>query len=573
MKRRNIYIASILITGLSVWSSCTKFLDKQPVDVLTENSLLTDKAAFTAHMAYLYDQMPFENFSKWIWLSYYTDEMVNCKQDANTSQEFSFNSWKSGYTLIRALNNLIEKIPSATAFSSETEKNQALGEVRFMRAYVYFSLVQRYGGVPLVKKVSQLPASGDPSGLYQARDKAVDIYNFVESEMDAAIGLMSTDPTVYQFNKWSGLAYKARAMLHAASIAKYDQVQLNGLIGIPAEQASHFFESARDAAKLLIETGPYALYNKDANKITNYHNLFFDKSSANKERILVDAFIYPIKGNRFDLFTAPFSHRGGQGYGGRFDPTFDMVESYEYTDNANGALKLTNPDGSPKEYANPADLFNNKDPRFFASVIFPGSPWAGTTLKIYGNVIKDGKEIGGTGADGLAQPESSSTSFYLTKWADPVPPRPIAYGSSDVDRMMMRYAEVILNYAEAQLELGNEPEARKYVNMIRDRAGLQPLSGPLTMDAYRHERKIELAYEGNRYWDLKRWRIFDKINYNTDTYALWPVYNSDKNVYLFRKQKLPSDKYTRTFDPKLYYGKLEGGVIASNPLLVENPGY
>lgn len=250
-----------------------------------------------------------------------------------------------------------------------------------------------------------------------------------------------------------------------------------------------------------------------------------------------------------------------------------MVESYEYTNDAVGTLKLNNPDGSPIEYTNPADLFINKDPRFFASVIFPGSPWMGSTLKIYGNVIQDGVEIGGTGTDGLAQPEATATGFYLSKWADPAPPRPIAYGSSDVDQMVMRYAEVLLNYAEAQLELGNEPEARIYINLIRERAGLPALTVPVTIDEYRHERKIELAYEGNRYWDLKRWRIFDEVIYNTDTYALWPVYNSDANVYILRKQKLPGDKYTRTFGPKLYYGKLEGGVIAANPLLIENPGY
>lgn len=572
MKQRFRYIY-ILIASLLAFSSCTEFLDKEPVDVLTETAILSDQAAFNTHMAYLYEQMPFENFSKWIWLSYYTDEMVNCKQDAGTSVEYNFNSWKSGYTHIRALNNMIEKVPSSTAFITEKAKTEALGELKFMRAYVYFTLVQRYGGVPLVKQVNQLPESGDPSELYQARDKAADIFNFIETEMEEAIGMMSTDASVYRFNKWSGLAYKAQAMLYAASIAKYDEVQLNGLIGIPAAQAQHYFETSRAAAKLLIETGPYELYNTDANKVANYHKLFFDETSANKERILVDAFIFPIKAHRFDLYTAPFSHRGGEGYGGRFDPTFDMVESYEYTDNANGSLKLTNTDGSPKEYANPADLFNNKDPRFLASVIFPGSPWMGSTLQIYANLIQGGVEVGGTGTDGLSQSESSATSFYLTKWADSAPPRPIAYSSSDVDKMMMRYAEVLLNYAETQLELGNEPEARKYINMIRERAGLQPLTAPVTMDNYRHERKIELAFEGNRYWDLKRWRIFDKIIYNSDTYALWPVFNIDKNVYIFKKEKLPSDKYTRTFDSKLYYGKLEGGVIASNPLLVENPGY
>jgi len=573
MKQRFKYICILLVITTLSWTSCTKFLDKQPVNVLTETSILSDKAAFTTHMAYMYNQIPFENFSKWIWLSYYTDEMVNCRQDAGTSEEFSFNSWGSSYTLIRALNNMIEKVPSATAFTTEKEKTEALAELKFIRAYVYFTLVQRYGGVPLITEVSPLPASGDPAELYKSRDKASDVFKFIETEMESAINGMSSETSIYRFNKWSGLAYKSQAMLYAASIAKYEEVQLNGVIGIPTSEANHYFGVARDAAKLLIETGPFALYSQDADKVKNYHNLFFDKSTTNKERILVDAFVFPIKANRFDLFTAPFSHRGGEGYGGRFDPTYDMAESYEYTNNANGAIKLNNPDGTPIRYANPADLFKDKDPRFLASAIFPGSPWMGATLQIYGNVIEGGVLIGGNGADGLSQPEGTATGFYLTKWADPAPPRPIAYSSSDVDKMMMRYAEVLLNYAEAQLELGNEPEARKYINMIRERAGLPAFVNPVTMNDYRHERKIELAYEGNRYWDLKRWRIFDDVIYNTDTYALWPIYDKDNNAYIFTKAKLPSDKYTRTFTSKLYYSRLDGGIIASNPLLVENPGY
>ena len=160
----------------------------------------------------------------------------------------------------------------------------------------------------------------------------------------------------------------------------------------------------------------------------------------------------------------------------------------------------------------------------------------------------------------------------MVKWADFAPPRPITTTSSDVDKMFIRYAEVLLNYAEAQLELGNEPEARKYVNMIRGRVGLQPLAS-VTVDNYRHERQIELAYEGNRYWDLVRWRKFHEVIYNTKTYALWPVYNKDKNVYTFRKEPLPDNQFTRTFDAKLYYNKIQSGVIASNPLIEENPGY
>lgn len=574
MKRRYKYIGNLFLSACLLLSAgCGKsFLDSKPTDILTEDLLLSNQSAFDTHMAYLYSSMPFENFS--LWLSYYTDEMVNCTQDQNSSLNPNDDWWVDGYKLIRDLNNMIDKVPSATIFADDAAKQAALGELKFMRAYAYFNLAERYGGVPIITKVQELPASGDVTELYKPRDKESDVFKFIETEMDDAINLMSGQSSFNEFriNKWSALAFKSRAMLYAASIAKYGEVQLNGAVGIPASEASHYWTSARDAASQVIESGQYALYNESDDKVSNYHNAFFDESPANKERIFVVSYVWPLKTHNFDLLAAPFSHRGGEGYGGRFCPMYDMVEEYEYTNNKNGALKLSN-NGTPVEYTDPATLFQNKDPRFFASVLFPGSPWMGTTLQIYAQVIQGGVKSDGHGADGIAQPEATSTGFYLSKWEDPAPPRPIGGTSSDVDRICIRYAEVLLNYAEAELELSNEPEARKYVNMIRERAGIEPYNTAITMDNYRHERKVELAYEGNRYWDMKRWRIYDKVVYDRDTYALWPTYNKDKNVYTFEKRMLPSGKFTRTFTPNMYYNMIPTDIIQANPLLVQNPGY
>lgn len=565
----------IVATILLVLSGCTKFLNKAPVDVITEAQILTDPAAFTSNMAYLYSLMPFEDWSNDTWLSYYTDDMVQNRQGMTTTMEYDFNSYGSSYILIRALNDMIAKVPLATttAFATPEDKTQTLGELMFMRAYVYFSLAQRYGGVPIIKAVEALPSSGPSSELFHARDNESDVWKFVENQMDSAINMMSTTPTVYRFNKWSGLAFETRAMLYAASIANYGSVQLNGVVGIPQSEALHYYEAARDAAKLLMDSGTYGLYNQNADKVQNYHDLFFDKSASNNERIFVDAFIFPIKGYHFDLYGAPFSHRGGQGYGGSYNPTFDLVSSYEYTNNSNGALKLNDVNGKPIIYTNPVDLFNGKDPRFFASILFPGSPWMGTTLQIFGNTIQGGVLAGGTGADGLAQPESTPTSFYLLKWLNPTNSRPITDQSTDLDYMIIRYAEVLLDYAEAQLELGDVAEATTYVNMIRERAGVPGLVDPVTMDEYRHERRIELDFEGSRYWDLIRWRTFTTLFNNKNTYALWPIFDMDNNTYTFEKQILPPTQYTRTFGAQLYYNQLGTSVLSSNPLLVENPGY
>jgi hypothetical protein len=570
MRYINSYLGSLLLACVVLlsWGCSTEFLDKEPNNLLTEKMILEDPEAFNTHMAYLYSQMPFDDFNPWYSRS--TDEMVNATQDQNASVNVNLDWWNTGYSLIRALNNMIEKLPEAPVYSDD-KKKQVLAELRFMRAFAYFSLAQRYGGVPLITEVQPLPA--DVTTVRKARSKEAELYQFIEKEMTEAIADMDAGGNEFRLNKWSALAFKSRAMLHAAAIATYGQVQLDGLVGIPAAEATHYWEAARDAASQVIESGKYELYNKDADKVANYRKLFFDESAANRERIFVKAYVWPDRGHSFDRESAPFNHRSGEGYGGRYCPLYEMVESYEYVNDRNGALKLNNPDGSPIEYANPADLFAGKDPRFFASVLFPGSPWKGATLQIYSQVIEAGVEKPGNGVDGITQPEATSTGFYLSKWADPNPPRPINGSSSEVDRMSIRYAEVLLNYAEAQLELANEPEARRYVNMIRRRAGIQELAGPITMEDYRNERKIELAYEGNRYWDMKRWRIYDKVISNSDAYALWPIFNKDTQGYRFRKQKLPADKFTRTFTPNLYYYVIGGSQINANPLLVQNPGY
>jgi starch-binding outer membrane protein, SusD/RagB family len=570
MKYIQSYFGSLLLAGLVlVGGGCNEdLLDSQPNDLLTEQMILQDAEAFNTHMAYLYSQMPFDDFTPW--LSRSTDEMVNAAQDQNASLNVNLDWWNSGYSLIRALNNMIEKLPAAPVFNDQ-QKAAVIGELRFMRAFAYFSLAQRYGGVPLITQVQSF--SGDVSQLRTPRNKEAEVYQFIEKEMTEAIATMTDATNEFRLNKWSGLSLKSRAMLHAAAIATYGQVQLDGVVGIPASEASHYWEAARDAARQVIESGKYELYNQDADKVANYHQLFFDESAANKERIFVKAYVWPDRGHSFDRESAPFNHRSGEGYGGRYCPLYDMVESYEYVNDRNGALKLQDATGKPIEYANPVDLFQGKDPRFFAAVLFPGSPWKGTTLQIYAQVIEGGVEKAGNGVDGITQPEATSTGFYLAKWADPNPPRPINGSSSEVDRISIRYAEVLLNYAEAQMELNNESEARKYVNMIRQRAGIQELTAPLTQQDYRQERKIELAFEGNRYWDLKRWRIYHQVLSNSDAYALWPIYNKDTQGYQFRKQKLPTDKFTRTFTPNLYYYLIGGSIINTNPLLVQNPGY
>ena len=559
-------------------SGCNNFLETKPVNMLSTEMILTNKVAFQAHLAVIYTNMYFERFS--VYLDMNTSQMVNCVSGQNpvlddvstfTDNPTEFDIWAKCYNVLRDINTLIKKWPDATAFQG-VEKDNVLGELKFLRAYTYFKLVRGYGGVPIVIEPMELPATGGVTELSQPRANETDVWKFIEKEMTDAINLMSVKADAFRINKWSGLAFKSRAMMYAGSVARYSQIQLNGVLGIPASEADHYFQSARDAAKQLIDTGPYRLYNLNADKAVNYHNLFFDKTSSNLERVFVTAYYWPLKVSPVDRNTAPYAHRSSEGYGSYVCATLDMVDQYEYVDNRDGALKMKDNLNNYIVYDKAIDIFKGKDPRFFATVLAPGSPWKGTILYVYGSKLLAGKEVTGQGSSGIGPPEATSTGFCMAKWSDPTPPRPIAGNSSEVDKQCIRYAEVLLNYAEAQSELVNEPEARKYINLVRDRAGLPALSS-VTMADVRRERYVELAFEDVCYWDWKRWRIFHQKMNATNTRGLWPIWDEVNNKYVFKEFLLATNLFQRTYLPHMYYYKIVGNVLNANLKLVQNPGY
>ena len=276
-----------------------------------------------------------------------------------------------------------------------------------------------------------------------------------------------------------------------------------------------------------------------------------------------------------------------------------MVEEYEYVDGSEGTLKLTNPDGSLKRFDSPIDLFKDKDPRLFASVYLPGSPCKGSIVEWQRGIInsdgeyiqavsqpdanetytdpKTGKTYSVSGKDGGADAgDPSKTGFYQKKfWDENL--QNLDMGKSETPRPVFRLAEMYLNLAEAAVELGGkEAEALSAINMIRERAGIALLSS-IDIKKVRHERKVELAFEGHRYWDLRRCRIahLDVKQGGLNGFrgsALYPWFDIRDNKYVFERGNKPP-KQVRLFLEKNYYVKIGADDMNSNPNLVQNPGY
>jgi starch-binding outer membrane protein, SusD/RagB family len=178
------------------------------------------------------------------------------------------------------------------------------------------------------------------------------------------------------------------------------------------------------------------------------------------------------------------------------------------------------------------------------------------------------------GSNGFISGECTQTGFYVRKYMDDKLDRALAIRNGSTQPYMeLRYAEVLLNYAEAAAELGKTADAKAKINMVRERAGIALLDdASTTVSRVRHERFIELAFENHRYWDVRRWRIAHEIWNNLSGQAIRPYWDIQANAYRFERAPA-NNRFVKTFEPKLYYEMINTGQMAQNPKLIQNPGY
>jgi hypothetical protein len=531
-------------------------------------------------------------------------------QDA--AQGFGF--WP--YDKIRVINVLISTLPKYASNFTQDQVNEWLGEAYFCRAYHYFALVKRYGGVPIVRTVIDPNAS--VASLQVPRDKEEDVYNFIGSDLDSAYALMK-DPgaSIPQgaASKYAAPAYKSRAMLYAGTIAKYGAInyvdgdaRAKGFAGIPAADAGKFFQAAYDAAKLV--EGHFSLYTGGyPDKQQNYVDVFLKQNS---EDIFLRQYSQSDPNRNNDnggphSWDATMTCRIMTADGlSRAYPSLDFVERF-------GALPVVNPDGTPVRFSNRADLMNGLEPRLLATVYFPGATLRGISFDVQRGIYKtfagsaaqelsnsltspndvqtganvnlwlgdinavvNGQNVVGRAGVSTNGDDLTRTGFYVRKYIDyNKPTSACGLYQSTQSYIDMRYAEVLLNRAEAAMELGGalQADALSAVNQVRDRAGAAPATVSMTIDTVRNERCKELAFEHQYWWDIRRWRTADQVLNNRNMYAMLPYFITSENKYIFLKQLEPF-KRTYNFQKLWYYEPLPGGELGKNPnLFPNNPGY
>jgi starch-binding outer membrane protein, SusD/RagB family len=385
----------LVITLLCFGAFSCRDLTLDPKGILGEAELYGNENGVKKYFATLYNSLPIEDF-----LYYGTNSNTAYRPDnyweqgknsqGNMSGEF-YNTWvlvdNDGfaywpYDRIRDVNLFIQNFPNYRDNYDEAAYNSILGEAHFLRAFYYFGLVKRYGGVPLVTTV-QDPAA-PMADLQIPRDTEYNSWKLIHDDLQFAIDNMTTTLEVGRANKYVAGALMSRAMLYAGSIAKYSQylgfsgeaATKEGMAGMEASQADEFFQYAVDAGKL-VETGPYTLYNKDADKAKNFADLFLDPTSS--ENLLIKGYAITVPGNTrlrhsYDALMSPMPDMSSF-VGAESFPPLDFMELYDMP-------ATVNPDGTPVRFDNRSDIRNGMEPRMRGTMYFDGDELRGKTFSI-----------------------------------------------------------------------------------------------------------------------------------------------------------------------------------------------
>lgn len=663
MKKNILSIFSLCaLMGLS---GCNAFLELEPLDKVSPEQLLETEGGVKALLANIYTMIPMEDFNyrpnngfnqrgydgvnETTNLTFLTDEATRSDGGVGIGYE-GFNYWPYGD--IRQVNIFMQNVEKAKEAGtiSVADADRMTGEAHFARAYMYYGLVKRYGGVPLIDKVQDDDyADGGPGAVAVPRSTELDTWKFVLNECTLAAATLpdaTSGSDLYRVTKWAAYALKSRVALHAASVAKYwnlaplagEAVTQKLVGGMTSADADAFYKECIEASKFLIENSGKSLYKPAPATVkeaaSNFQALFLN--DQNEEVIFSKAYLNGTtntnQGHSYAQFNIlPQVNPGALKYG-RFNPMLEIVDLFEdYTDDGTGksAKIVTRTDGNEDAYIpnfhnmNNASVVNtlmsvpfvkyndlyepfaNKDARLLASVVVPGSSYAGTEIIIQGGFIKDNNSYvaysnestqkNGTtyyalGAEGETMFSGfnnvnsgedanwTATGFGVRKYmpeGESMSPDRLSSTTSYID---MRLAEVYLNYAEAVVEngsgFGDKELAENYLNALRRRAGHTDRIS-LTLESVLKERRVEMAFEGKRFWDMNRRREFHtEFSNNRIRKALVPMLDlrGAEPKYVFARVNYFGDETRggRTFQNINYYRGIPN--IATNGL-VQNPGH
>lgn len=592
-------LAVLVMAGCDINDS----LNKQPLDTVSEENVWKDPALTEAYVNQLYSSMG-PGFGETM-MSSHVDEshfihgrgtitvvqsnISPSDMGTYTDNELSHTTWPSIYGSIRSANIFFNNIEEADI--EAPLKERLTGEVYFLRAWNYYMLFRQWGGVPIIDEVFGLE---ETDAMQVPRNSLEETVNKIVSDIDEAasrLPLSYSGSNVGRATRGAALALKSRVLLYAASDLYHDPSWAGGYsnpeyISFSGADRTQMWRDAKNAAQAVMDLGEYQLYDQNPDPVQNYTEMYLNNTVETIMSLNVNS-AYPYGYNEMDfgLYNGP---NGYHTWGGNV-PIQKLVDDFDMEDGSEFDWQEFE-NGDPGYGNSP---YENREPRFYSNILYDGADWQQRPADVTGdpegriqtyltyNVVDGSGSVVSTraGLDTRSSPiedwNGTTTGYYVRKFMSPNVDHQNEI--QEVPYPFFRYAEILLNYAEASIQLGEEVDALRELNKIRDRAGVPDIvaTGDELMEQYIDERRIELMYEDHRFFDVRRWMIApDELDDN--------AFGIDLTA-----QRAEGDDYTdytysnieriqvqeRSWENKMYLYPIPDAEMDRNPELVQNPLY
>lgn len=461
--------------------------------------------------------------------------------------------WNNAYAAIRSASIFVsnidvspvkEKLPNGRSIRYAWK-----GEARFIRALFYFELLKRYGGIPLMG--DSVRALGDD--VQVPRSSFGECVNYIVNECEAIKDSLRPNPVAapelnsHRVTRGAAQALKARVLLYAASpLFNGQNIAANNLLTGYAAFDKERWKLAADAARELITEQKFSL-------LPNFKNVFITQHNS-------EVLFFRQGGNNTDIENT----NGPVGFAivarGRTNPTQELVNAFP--------MNTGLPVADPASGYNSNDPYAKRDPRLAMSILYNGARWLNTELQTF---------EGGQHRPGGAEP-GTKTSYYMRKFMGNFE-NAAQYANTSHDWIILRYTEVLLNFAEAENEYnGATSEVYQVLKDLRARAGIiagadgmyglkENMTAEQMREVIRNERRIELAFEEHRFWDIRRWKIAQQV------YG-----NSLHGMSIIKEGPAFSYNVVEVFKPvfiapKMYLYPIPYDEVVKNDNMRQNPGW
>ena len=576
---------TIGLMATTMLASCADILDKKPLTEISDNDLWSDPALLKAFVNSRYNQVGV-NGAESMQSSIVDETELTWLRGCETHNfarlsptdlgrmngawwGWDNRSWSTKWTNISNCNIFFERVDNV-GFTDEAEKTKLVGQVRFIRAFEYWDLIARWGAMPIITKSFSINDREEIVG--QKRNTYKECIDFLVRELDQAAKELPANWSGDDYGRATSvaaLALKSRILLYAASPLMNEDVKIPE-VGYTTPEPDRWQKAAKAATEALdaAQAAGYELYNLDGDPSKNYQMIFMDNTAANKETLFARMGTNSAGGESISSCDQYNNPNGYGGWGGNC-PLQELVDAYEVVKDGVASKFDWN---NPEEKANP---YANRDPRFYATILYDGAKWMTRNVETYFDVDNNGTIIGG-GKDtkfGNDSWNASPTGYNMKKFMD----EGYALNSWNFcarNWIHLRMAELYLNKAEALYHIGDEEGAREALKPVRQRAGMPAVTatGADLLEAIKNERRIEFAFEEHRYFDVRRWKEAPKYFGSTVHAITIKKYPDGKKTY--EVDKLRSDVGgDRKWDDKMYWLPISKSEMDKNPNLVQNPGY